>query len=777
MSEQRAPRLEVSPLLLEHSRDTSMLEDFGRSLAYTAVQSPITAILQPIDRTFGTELAAHPFIAPPDEAKFNTGKFWAQQTGAAVGMLGTFWLVGKGVRGFTRCGMTETQIAQTMSNRGILGLTMKEAALTGFFHDSILKPSDPRDTRSLLSSRLASGATGALTMPTLTAASIGLRHAGRELVATRPATASLLQNEVLGGFVSGTGAGFVAAQSHSILKDGHFASLQETGKSMYTMGVVGAGFGGYHRWSEGPHRSSNSNGERAPAEQIRQSVVVDQAVLTEPIRPLAEPVVRQQTQQVAPEALRPQPETQLARPLEIARPEPVRDSIPFREHVSIREAQQQIESVNQTQLELPRLRDGADPSKFATPEDFLSQGIEHVAEPAISYKFKGVSTEVVVTAEYARQLEPVRRLREQYGDDPYKIPEAALREAGITREFASRALPEDMVGILEGQPDMGRTGRLVLSGRANPEDAYHRLTDPGFTSAATARGDNMTLYQIPRDLFLREHVMHEWSHLVYYGSGQHAKLFEAAAAMEQGGYQTRDYAGTNVRENWAVNLSENFLSPELEVARSFFERAPLRTMAMADAMRSTLQNAPTKSPLHDFYLQRVAEAETIARPLATKLLAERIAAGQASRETLAMLLRYAEPSQLRDVKLPSSINLEGQVVTDADIARLSNHFDVKDLNLNYTLVSPNIGKLLKNMRSLETLSLRGTQINNSSMRDLGSLPNLRQLDIRNTPISDGGFSQLSWAPQLQRVQIAGTNVSVGAIGSLTQRKPAIQIER
>ena len=245
--------LSLSSPLLEHSRENP-LNDFARSAAYSAVQSPIKALMQPVDRALGTSLEkATTFMEPAKEAKFNSTEYWAQQGGHAVGMLGTFWVASQVAKGTMRHGLTEQQLVTRLGQRGVLGLSLKEAALTGFLHDSILRPTDPKDTRSFISSRLGSGFNGALTMTTLTATSIGLKGMG-------------LKNEFAKGIIAGLPAGFVSAHTDSFLRTGNLASRADVGKSMVTMSVLGGGFGAYHQL-RGKHESGRSNFEWSEKDQ------------------------------------------------------------------------------------------------------------------------------------------------------------------------------------------------------------------------------------------------------------------------------------------------------------------------------------------------------------------------------------------------------------------------------------------------------------------------------------------------------------------------------
>ncbi len=268
----------------------SLIEDFGRSLVHTVAQNPLNALVQPIDRTFGTNILPNvQFIEASAPAKFGTANYWAQQGGGAIGMLGTFWVAGKGVKAFTRAGQTEAMLASTLSRQSQIGLTMKEATLTGFAHDFAFRPVEQGDTRNYLTARLSNGVIGGATMFTLAGTGVGLKQlgamAGVERSAALPVgqnvfnkmfassadklkfAAPILKSDIAGGVISAAPAGLVSANLHTLFKDGRFATGQENLESVVTMGVIGAGFGA-HQQFRGRHESGRQNFEWSAKEPV-----------------------------------------------------------------------------------------------------------------------------------------------------------------------------------------------------------------------------------------------------------------------------------------------------------------------------------------------------------------------------------------------------------------------------------------------------------------------------------------------------------------------------
>lgn len=244
---EKLSKLTASPLLLAES-DRTLFEDFARSAAYSAVQSPVKALAQPVDRLFGTKLEQTVSVLdPPQQAKFNSESYWSQQMGHAVGTAATFYVASRLVKGSMRHGLTEAQLTAKLSERGVLGLTLKEAALTGFLHDSVLRPQEAGDPRGFLETRLGNGLNGVATMTVLTGAAFGFKRAG-------------VPGEAFRAALSGAPAGVVNANVEAFLRTGELASLDDTTKSVVTMSVIGGSFGLYHQ-KYGRHESARSNFE------------------------------------------------------------------------------------------------------------------------------------------------------------------------------------------------------------------------------------------------------------------------------------------------------------------------------------------------------------------------------------------------------------------------------------------------------------------------------------------------------------------------------------
>ncbi len=223
-----------------------ILGDAVHSALYTAIQEPISGVTQIVDEFAGTKyLPKVQFIGAPVQAQFGSADWHAQQVGSAVGMLLPFMLVGKGVRGVLG---TSAEEASLMSRKAAFGMSMKEAGLTGFAYDAVLRPSDSKNAGlgQFLLDRGTQGAVGAGTFMTLTGASLGLNRFAGSAMIERSALVPLLKNPIASGVLSGIPAGLFSAEASSLTKTGHLASGTELGQAVYGMAVIGGAFGTAH---------------------------------------------------------------------------------------------------------------------------------------------------------------------------------------------------------------------------------------------------------------------------------------------------------------------------------------------------------------------------------------------------------------------------------------------------------------------------------------------------------------------------------------------------
>ncbi len=212
-----------------------LIKEFLHSAAYAAVQEPVTGLSQAIDHIAGTKLEQNlTFMSKPEGAN-GTGDWIAQQLGGAAGMLLPFMLVRGGVKGVMG---ESTQTAAT------LGMSLKEAGMTGFAYQALLKPTEGNPDNNFWVTRGLSGVSGAATFMTLTASAYGLGKLS-EVAQSRGSfgLVPLMRNPILAGIASGLPAGVVSAEGSSLVNNHKFASGSEIGQSIAGMALIGGVFG------------------------------------------------------------------------------------------------------------------------------------------------------------------------------------------------------------------------------------------------------------------------------------------------------------------------------------------------------------------------------------------------------------------------------------------------------------------------------------------------------------------------------------------------------
>jgi len=269
----------------EPESNGSVVADFFQSIGHAAIQAPVSAGAEVIDKIFHTNLESRTQIGflQVSQAPEGSANYWAQQIGGSVGMLLPFLAAGKCVRGLTRAGLSEADLAVTLSQRQVLGLTTKEAFLTGFANDALFRPTDGNDKRPFLVARALNGVAGGVNMMALSKFSEPFMPSpmkgmeGSRLV-------PLLKNNITAGIISGVPAGIIGAQTQSYLShldfssaanllrsgttDATFAGYEAMKQSALSSAVIGGVLGGYHEF-KGQYATPADYAGKPPGRQAR----------------------------------------------------------------------------------------------------------------------------------------------------------------------------------------------------------------------------------------------------------------------------------------------------------------------------------------------------------------------------------------------------------------------------------------------------------------------------------------------------------------------------
>ncbi|HEY9870604.1 MAG TPA: tetratricopeptide repeat protein, partial [Candidatus Obscuribacterales bacterium] len=218
-----------------------------------------------------------------------------------------------------------------------------------------------------------------------------------------------------------------------------------------------------------------------------------------------------------------------------------------------------------------------------------AQTVTMQREPVRVYEISGHDCELMIPEEYAKKLEPVRRERIQIDEGGEPTPARQLGSE-MDPQHLLRALPEDIVPVVDGLPNSKLVGRINVLGHRYPYDV------PGEVTLGTARDRKINLYRPRNDSEMRSTTNHEWAHLLHQQRPDLLERYRAAVDVEDGldatSYNARKYARTNERENWAVHLGEEMLDPAAARMLEFGRHAPLRISVLGRALKVSITEGP-----------------------------------------------------------------------------------------------------------------------------------------------------------------------------------------
>ncbi len=388
-------------------------------------------------------------------------------------------------------------------------------------------------------------------------------------------------------------------------------------------------------------------------------------------------------------------------------------------HITLREFENQLTFVKTEDRTFTRLRDDApvtheqfvaklaDMKKKGGDYDrdayFEQMTVKEVRKVNI-YSVQGLSMKIVVPHEYAQQLDVMRNLRRineqpspydkvpmavkvaiaaklKAGDatvlEPYltateikeTIPIIQSGQAAIEHPLYNRALPEDLVPILQGLPNPRLVKEVLMTDKRDVEDAYYQVkyNDPKFRAAADVTQDGIiTHYQPNRGANLHEITNHEWAHLTKWSSPELGKLFDLASVVdkvapnfdhkatrlarkvdpnhpdviEESIYFASEHASRNADENWAVAKGEHFMSSDPDGLYIFAQEAPVRALVLSTALEKTmtLRQRTNQTEQDRALFERIQYVDKVSRPLAIDALTKHLLGGSVEQKSAAAKL-------------------------------------------------------------------------------------------------------------------------------------------
>lgn len=718
------------------------------SAVYTGIQEPISGISQIVDEFAGTKLQPKmQFMSAPEKVSFGGADWHAQQIGGAVGTLLPFLLVRKGVRGALGASAEE---AGLMSARTAFNMNLKEAALTGFAYDALLRPSQPTkgDLSQFILDRGTQGAIGAGTFATMTAAGLGLKQLSGTASVERSALLPILRNPIANGALSGIPAGLFNAEANALAKDHRLASTSELAQSAYGMTLIGGGFGLAHSL-KGTESGAKTNLE---SRDTRPTLFADRLGLK---------LAGGDT--VAPEGAK----------FSVA-PESLQITV---KPSSFTELANRISGFETTTEPLLVSKPGA-PTKFESTADFMRDHVTQIDTPVRVYSLEGHSTKVVVPESYAKQLDGIRQFRLGLEGAP---PEGTKPiEPGLLH----RALPEDFIPHLDALPNSRLIEKLYLVNEPNPLDPLHKRAsgDPQFESQAAAQDNSVTFFRKNVDASLGDEVRHEWSHIARETMPTESAGYDLSAQHEGKTYVTRPRAMADNPEWWSVNLGEEMLAPQASRFIELTNQAPLQSVMLAEGLKRTLAEAPESAARNQNVLEiqnRIRYVDEMVRPKVIEQLVNDVREPrQSGADTSAakLLMRLGEGQRLNDIPSVKTLDLSREPINNDNLNQLANNRNLENLDLSSTQVGGYSGgfTVLETM-PLKSLGLAGTQTTGSMLRPLERIKTLESLDLSGTNVGDNGLSSLSRMRNLKQLDLRGTEVSSEGVQWLQERLPQTEI--
>ncbi len=236
----QSPLVHVSDVLASaNAPNENLLCQFARAACYSAIQEPLLGVTQLLDHIPGVKLEGSvKFIEEPAAAPFGSRTWHAQTVGSALGKLLPFLATAVCVKGAMHRLEAE---AALLSKQSSIGLSLREAACTGFVADALFKPTAKQD--DWVYQRLGNGSVGAVTFSAMTAGSLGLDQLAKAKTVSKIGVSAVLSNPIFSGIVSALPAGLAGAEFEALQSHGRLATRREVLQSMYSTAVIGGVLG------------------------------------------------------------------------------------------------------------------------------------------------------------------------------------------------------------------------------------------------------------------------------------------------------------------------------------------------------------------------------------------------------------------------------------------------------------------------------------------------------------------------------------------------------
>ncbi len=114
------------------------------------------------------------------------------------------------------------------------------------------------------------------------------------------------------------------------------------------------------------------------------------------------------------------------------------------------------------------------------------------------------------------------------------------------------------------------------------------------------------------------------------------------------------------------------------------------------------------------------------------------------------------------------VDLANTLVTDAELAHLSQFRELRRLSLDETAITDAGLAYLSGLRELRFLNLNRTAMTDAGLVHLEKLSNLIELHLANTAVADGGLAQVGDLTNLEILNLNGTAVTGSGFAQLSK---------
>lgn len=373
-----------------------------------------------------------------------------------------------------------------------------------------------------------------------------------------------------------------------------------------------------------------------------------------------------------------------------------------------------------------------------------------LSKPVRCYSMSGCSSVVLVEDRFARQA----------------------YDAGTITNCAT---PQEILQLCLELPNRKLVSEVLITSYAAGDrpviEDFHHIS-------SFEPGRIIFFYPPSNPQLLREHLYHEWAHVVHQCYDVESHLFGLSCILEGVKTAVTPVGETSTDENWSLSLGGAVLGDNEREFLEFTRRVPISAMVLGQALSKALATAyDEQSTLAELFSRR---AEFLTKSVPSRALTEITQFVYSQDKTVfdaavVLLLEFGSADQLSSLDRHQLLDLSDKPIGNRHLEKLRALSHLTSLNLGNTYVMGNGLASLEHLQSLQALDLQGTKIRNSDLRYLRSLKALRELNLSNTQIDDAVVADAQRLTGLSKLNLSGNRLQQSTIDSIKEKLPNCQI--